>query len=129
MLWSTQSSRVQYAGPDTVSRWGSWAHMVRWIAFDDDTAEAVVSRLRRGAAEIQHSVPVDAALRSDGSAVLVLPSRTPGKLLVARFISHRQVLFPPKVEKTVPIPVVSHTALKKAPMPAVRPSWWRRLGA
>ncbi len=38
--------------------------MVRWIAFDDDTAEAVVSRLRRGAAEIQSNSPVDAALQA-----------------------------------------------------------------
>jgi len=102
--------------------------MVRWIAFDDDTAEAVVSRLRRGAAEIQHSVPVDAALQSDGSAVLVLPSRIPGKLLIARFTTHKKVLFPPKVEKRAPLPVVSQTALKKSPVSTGR-SWWRKLGA
>ena len=53
--------------------------MVRWIAFDDDTAEAVVSRLRRGAAEIQHNSPVDAALHAAGPSVIVLPSSTPGK--------------------------------------------------
>ncbi len=53
--------------------------MIRWIAFDDDTAEAVVSRLRRGAAEIQHNSPVDAALQAAGPSVIVLPSSTPGK--------------------------------------------------
>ena len=58
--------------------------MVRWIAFDDDTAEAVVSRLRRGAAEIQSNSPVDAALHAAGPSVIVLPSSTPGKLLIAR---------------------------------------------
>src|SRR5437660_5538204 len=59
--------------------------MVRWIAFDDETAEAVVSRLRRGAAEIQHSIPIDAALHAAGRSVIVLPSSIPGKLLIARF--------------------------------------------
>lgn len=106
--------------------------MVRWIAFDDDTAEAVVSRLRRGAAEIQHSAPVDAALRSDGSAVLVLPSRTPGKLLIAKFVANTKALLPPKVERVerhVPLPVVSQAALKKSPASTAKQSWWRKLGA
>ena len=106
--------------------------MVRWIAFDDDTAEAVVSRLRRGAAEIQNSAPVDAALRSDGSAVLVLPSRTPGKLLIAKFIAHKKALLPPKVERVerhIPLPIVSQAALKKSPASTAKQSWWRKLGA
>ena len=110
--------------------WGSVPElsMVRWIAFDDDTAEAVVSRLRRGAAEIQHSVPVDAALRSDGAAVLVLPSRTPGKLLIARFVAHKNALLPPKAERPFPLPVVAQSGLKKAAQ-SVKQPWWRKLGA
>src|ERR1700756_334439 len=70
--------------------------MVRWIAFDDDTAEAVVSRLRRGAAEIQHNSPVEAALRTDGPSVIVLPSPNPGRLLIAHFIPSHKAEAPAK---------------------------------
>jgi hypothetical protein len=102
--------------------------MVRWIAFDDDTAEAVVSRLRRGAAEIQHSVPVDAALRTDGSAVLVLPSPNPGKLLVARFSTRKSTVLRP------PSPSVARPAAFAPPpirksVESVKKPWWRKIVA
>ncbi len=58
--------------------------MVRWVAFDDDTAEAVVSKFRRGAAEIREGeTPLDAALGVDRPSVMILPSSTPGKVLLA----------------------------------------------
>jgi hypothetical protein len=101
--------------------------MVRWIAFDDDTAEAVVSRLRRGAAEIQHSVPVDAALRTDGSAVLVLPSPTPGKLLVARFNARKNILQAPS--PTAPRPIAIAPPTIKKPVESVKKPWWRKIVA
>jgi hypothetical protein len=59
--------------------------MIRWIAFDDETAEAVVSRFKRGAAEIRQGHPVDAALDHARPSLLVLPSSTPGKVLLAHF--------------------------------------------
>jgi hypothetical protein len=59
--------------------------MIRWIAFDDETAEAVVSRFKRGAAEIRQGDPLDAALGLGKASVVVLPSSVPGKVLVARF--------------------------------------------
>ena len=59
--------------------------MIRWIAFDDETAEALVSRFRRGAAEIHQGQPVDAALAHGKPSLLVLPSFTPGRVLLARF--------------------------------------------
>jgi hypothetical protein len=58
--------------------------MIRWIAFDDETAEAVVSRFKRGAAEIQSGQPIDAALNLGRPSLLLLPSDTPGRLLLAR---------------------------------------------
>ena len=51
--------------------------MVRWITFDDETAEAVVTHLRRGAAEIQAVHPIDAALGTDGPSIVLLPSAQP----------------------------------------------------
>ncbi|HEY7097113.1 MAG TPA: hypothetical protein VH437_10340 [Terriglobales bacterium] len=59
--------------------------MVRWIAFDDESAEAVVSRFERGAAEIQAGDPVDAALALDTPSLVLLPSKSEGKVLIAHF--------------------------------------------
>ena len=59
--------------------------MVRWIAFDDESAEAVVSRYRRGAAEIQQGDPVSAALRLDRESRVLLPGIASGRVLVAHF--------------------------------------------
>jgi hypothetical protein len=98
--------------------------VVRWVAFDDDTAEAVVSRLRRGAAEIQHNAPVDAALHAEGASVLVLPSPNPGRLLIARFAPRKDVQLPTTyaARPTRPVPP------KKPVVPAKKP-WWRKLVA
>ncbi len=97
--------------------------MVRWIAFDDDTAEVVVSRLRRGAAEIQHNSPVDAALHSDRPSLIVLPSSTPGRLLIARFT--------PRNVATAPVPRATMPAatLQRKPAVSVKKSWWRNIVA
>lgn len=106
--------------------------MVRWIAFDDETAEAVVSRLRRGAAEIQSNSPLDAALHNAGPSVIVLPSSTPGKLLIAH-LSQRNLpaveaaAFTPKqhtVAQFIPTP-----ALDKKPASSEKKAWWRKLVA
>jgi|GEM_PF-600713 len=59
--------------------------MVRWIAFDDDTAEAVVTRFKRGAAEIQHGDPVSLALGAQQPSLLILPSDAPGRVVLAHF--------------------------------------------
>jgi hypothetical protein len=105
--------------------------MVRWIAFDDETAEAVVSRLRRGAAEIQSNSPLDAALHNSGPSVIVLPSSTPGKLLIAR-LSQRNLpaldtaAFAPKRQapQLIPSPIV-----QKKPASSEKKAWWRKIVA
>lgn len=101
--------------------------MVRWIAFDDDTAEAVVSRLRRGAAEIQHNTPVDAALQVTGPSVIVLPSPTPGKLLIARFGQRKDA---PASSSAISLsrPATSPSNGKK-PATSEKKPWWRRFVA
>ncbi len=103
--------------------------MVRWIAFDDDTAEAVVSRLRRGAAEIQNNSPVDAALHTDRPSVIVLPSSTPGRLLIARF-TPRNMAQASVAPRTSVRPSQLHSAAtqKKAPASVKKP-WWRNIVA
>jgi hypothetical protein len=101
--------------------------MVRWIAFDDDTAEAVVSRLRRGAAEIQHNSPVDAALHAAGPSVIVLPSATPGKLLIARFTKWKGNE-PATDLKSQTAPLVP-PVLPKKQAASVKKPWWRKFVA
>jgi hypothetical protein len=101
--------------------------MVRWIAFDDDTAEAVVSRLRRGAAEIQHNSPVDAALHAAGPSVIVLPSSTPGKLLIAR-ITKCKGNEPADDLKPLATPLVP-PAFPKKQVASVKKPWWRKFVA
>ncbi len=57
--------------------------MVRWIAFDDETAEAVIGRFKRGAAEIREGEqPLEAALRYGRPSVLILPAKTAGRVLL-----------------------------------------------
>jgi hypothetical protein len=101
--------------------------MVRWVAFDDDTAEAVVSRLRRGAAEIQHNSPVDAALHAAGPSVIVLPSSTPGKLLIAR-ITKCKGNEPAADHKPLAAPLVPPVYPKKQ-VASVKKPWWRKFVA
>jgi len=99
--------------------------MVRWIAFDDETAEAVVSRLRRGAAEIQHNTPVDAALHAQGPSVIVLPSSTPGRLLVARFTKCKAS--EPAADFKAPARIAPVAPKKQAA--SVKKPWWRKFVA
>jgi hypothetical protein len=103
--------------------------MVRWIAFDDDTAEAVVSRLRRGAAEIQHNSPVDAALHTDRPSVIVLPSSTPGRLLIAHFTPRK--ISPPVGEPRLGIPAFQKSVapVAKKPVRSANKPWWRNIVA
>jgi hypothetical protein len=105
--------------------------MVRWVVFDDDTAEAVVSRLRRGAAEIQHNAPVDAALQTQGPSVIVLPSPTPGKLLIARFCHRKEAVVAPASVGLgrYPSGLRSAPALGRKPATAAQKPWWRKIVA
>jgi len=93
---------------------------VRWIVFNDDTAEAVVTRLKRGAAEIQHTDPLDAALNCPQASLVLLPSRVAGRLLMARFPAN-------EMEPSVPAPRAA-ASLPKRP-PAGKKSWWCKLVA
>ena len=58
--------------------------MVRWIAFDDDTADALVGKFKRGAAEIREGDVLDSSLRHDEANILIYPSTSPERVLLAR---------------------------------------------
>ena len=94
--------------------------MVRWIAFDDETAEAVVSRFRRGAAEIHPgNTAVDSALTAGQSSLIVFPSEVPGRVLLAHVN--------PKTELPAPPPKPVQFVPKVSPR-AQKPTkkWWKR---
>ncbi len=104
--------------------------MIRWIAFDDETAEALMSRFRRGAAEIQSGEPLDAALKLGQPSLLVLPSPTPGRVLVARCT-------PKSTTRAAKAAIPSASLItdpvftrRQPPQPLVQSKrWWQRLGA
>lgn len=106
---------------------------MRWVVFDDETAEVVVSQWRRGAAEISHEHPVDAALEAGGSSVVVLPSRVPGQMLVARFKTRTAepiVAAPVKVQTSSFPSTILASLSPAAPAPApARAPWWRKFVA
>ena len=110
--------------------------MIRWIAFDDETAEAIVSRFKRGAAEIQNGDPLDTVLRYDQPSILILPSETPGKVLFAR-VEHRmnadtQFLSdePVGYEATGFLGLSDEPVFaRRPPQPAMKKKWWQRLTA
>ena len=96
--------------------------MVRWIAFDDDTADALVGKFKRGAAEIRDGNVLDSALRHDDSSILIYPSTSPERVLLARVTSGTAKTS--SVEPAVPLPMQSFRPLS-VPQVTKRP-WWRR---
>jgi hypothetical protein len=104
--------------------------MVRWIAFDDETAEAVVSRFKRGAAEIQRGEPLDAVLQAQRPSVIVLPSDIKGQAVIAHF--SRRTASAPSEAAPIEIEATGFLGLADGPVshePAqeARPKkkWWR----
>ncbi len=115
--------------------------MIRWIAFDDETAEAVVSRFKRGAAEIRQGQPLDTALDHGRPSLLVLPSTTPGKVLLARFepktpqaedASTSAASEPISYEASGFLGVIDQPVFSKRPQPVkqeAKRKWWQRRSA
>jgi hypothetical protein len=81
--------------------------MARWIAFDEDTAEAVVCRFRRGAAEIRRGDALDAVLAQPGKSLLLMPGESPDQMLVVTVAN----------SKPQPVP-------KQDQPPPAAPRWW-----
>lgn len=113
--------------------------MIRWIAFDDETADAIISRFRRGAAEIHDGNPLDEALAADQPSILLLPSNTPGRVLMARIQPRSMAGNSANVDEAEPVYEPSgFLGLSDEPVFARRPpqsaspekkKWWQRLRA
>jgi hypothetical protein len=110
--------------------------MIRWIAFDDETAEAIVSRFKRGAAEIQQGDPLNTVLRYGRPSILIFPSETPGKVLFARVESQLNADGLLSSEEPVDYEATGFLGLsdepvftRRPPQPAIKKKWWQRLTA
>jgi len=73
--------------------------MVRWIAFDEETADAIISRFKRGASELHDGNPLDAALNYGKPSLLLMPSSIPGKVLLAHIEPRAEPHSAPKIER------------------------------
>src|SRR5437016_2182801 len=73
--------------------------MVRWIAFDEETADAIISRFKRGASELHDGNPLDAALNYGKASLLLMPSSIPGQVLLAHIEPSAEPHSAPKIER------------------------------
>jgi hypothetical protein len=96
--------------------------MVRWIAFDDDTADALVGKFKRGAAEIREGDVLDSSLRHDEANILIYPSTSPERVLLARVTSFTS----PKSAAEPMKPFTVQSVRPTSQSPAPKKSWWRR---
>ncbi|PYV56396.1 MAG: hypothetical protein DMG91_09665 [Acidobacteria bacterium] len=117
--------------------------MIRWIAFDDETADAIITRFRRGAAEIHHGNPLDEALAAGRPSILLLPSSTPGRVFMARiqpravpdtteFSSANSGLAEPVYEPSGFLGLSDEPVFARRPpqpAPPEHKKWWQRLRA
>ena len=96
---------------------------MRWIVFDDESAEAITDKYRRGAAEIHYGQqPLDAALAT-GRSLLILPSADPDKVLLARIESrHSKVSSksPGVIGQFTPLRTVQRQSSAPTDLPARR---------
>ena len=99
--------------------------MVRWIAFDDDTAEALVGKFKRGAAEIREGDVLESAARHPESSILVFPSTSPERVLLAKVSPKKaESAFSPDASPQ-PIPPSAEGVMARAAF-RTKKSWWRR---
>ena len=95
--------------------------MVRWIAFDDDTADALVGKFKRGADEIREGAVLDTLVSHRQPSILIYPSTSPERVLLARvrLIPANDAM----ADVTRPLPVQAIRA--SDPSLAAKKSWWR----
>lgn len=100
--------------------------MVRWIVGDDESADALTGKFKRGAAEIRDENVFDLALKQEQGSLLIYPSTSPERVLLAR-IRPVPVPVPTSIDTSKAMPVQPHTGLGFRPLDLDdRKSWWRR---
>ncbi|HEX3321016.1 MAG TPA: hypothetical protein VHR84_09965 [Terriglobales bacterium] len=101
--------------------------MVHWIVCDDESADALTGKFKRGAAEIREENMVDLALEQPHGSLLIYPSTSPDRVLLAR-IRPASAKSDAVINTSKPLPVQSYrTGLGFRPPELETPrSWWRR---
>jgi hypothetical protein len=103
----------------------------RWIVFDQNTVAAICKLFGSDSAEILSADPLTTAVELSQPCVVVLPSSTPGKALLAYFrpsASITPLLLPPLTHEAIgflglsDVPVLQEEAL---PLPPKK-HWWQR---
>lgn len=99
---------------------------MRWIVFDEQTADAVVDKYKRGAAEIHRGGdPLDAALNAGRPTALIMPSSGVGRVLLAS-IEPKTVKAPTTPSRR---PVIAQFTPLRGVMSKTSPprkSWWSK---
>jgi hypothetical protein len=101
--------------------------MVRWIVGDDETADALTGKFKRGAAEIRAENLLELALKQEQGSLLIYPSTSPERVLLAR-IRPVAAAVPASHDTAKPMPVQPYrTGLGfRPPDLGHQKSWWRR---
>ena len=98
---------------------------MRWIVFDEQTADAVVDKYKRGAAEIHRGGDaLDAALNAGRPTALIMPSSGIGRVLLASIEPKTQ-----KAQTKPRQPVVAHFTPLRGVISKTSPPrkpWWRK---
>ena len=111
--------------------------MLRWMAFDSRTAGTMMTRLEQpGNVEVQQGDALLTALEARESCLLMLPSRLPGKVLLAQI---RPVPAAPKLKEEQtrsgepPLNYepsgflgLSDSPISSIESPIHKKSWWNR---
>jgi hypothetical protein len=99
---------------------------MRWIVFDEQTADAVMDKYKRGAAEIHPGGdPLDTALNAGRPTALIMPASGIGRVLLASI----EPKTPKAQTKPSRQPVVAQfTPLRRVinKTSAPRKTWWRK---
>jgi hypothetical protein len=103
--------------------------VLRWIAFDEETATGIDQRMGPGTAQVECGDSLSVALSLTTPSIVVLPSSTPGKLVLANI--RRPPQKPPAIDAPVSFEAygflgLSDTPVLDDPPPPAKKRWWQR---
>jgi hypothetical protein len=105
--------------------------VIRWIAFDNQAAAALDSRWAPVSAEVQSGDPLAVALSLSTPSVVVLPSSTAGKVVLAYVQTRPRKVAPPAAHLTFePSGFLglsdNPVFVDETPPPLPKRQWWQR---